>query len=538
MRRYVVNLTRLGDLLQTQPVIHALRQRGDNIALVCLENFAGAAGLLQGVDRVVALPGSALLAGLDRDWRACTGDLAGWLRAERESFRPEATLNLTPTLSARLFSRLLQPQGQPDGFSLDDHGFGRDGSPWATYVQAVSLHRGCSPFNLVDGFRCMAGVDGIPPVYALRRPAPEALEEAGRAMRAAAEAGGLTRPRGFVVFQLGASHDARRWPTSSFAALGRLLWEQAGLAPVLTGSAGERPLAERYFSHGGPGADMVGRTALPRLAAVLNASRLLVTNDTGTMHLAAGLGVPLLALFLSTAHPWDTGPYAENLCCLEPRLDCHPCGFGTDCPNGRACRPRITPDAVASLILPWLSTGRWQPAPAASAAARVWLTRRDSRNFLDLTSLSGDGGSDRTTWIRLQRRFYSHLLDALSRPGPAESAYHPGPPLPEDGQPGLDPQRARRVGDTLSSADGLLHLAREQGRLLALRPSARNSQTFLATCERLGALFSAGQDFAPLARLWRTMLQEEGDEWSGILRFFDALRGELRLLASAIGHPS
>ena len=48
------------------------------------------------------------------------------------------------------------------------------------------------------------------------------------------------------------------------------------------------------------------------LAAVLRQSRLIVTNDTGTMHLAAGLGVPVLALFLATAQPWDTGPYREG----------------------------------------------------------------------------------------------------------------------------------------------------------------------------------------------------------------------------------
>lgn len=531
MRRYIINLTRLGDLLQTQPVIRGLAARGDRVALVCLENFAGAATLLQGLDHVAALPGAALLAGLDREWRSGAAALTKWVDAQRRAFPPGAVLNLTPTLPARLLSRLFLDGGQPDGFSLDDHGFGRDGSPWATYVQAVSASRGCSPFNLVDGFRCMAGVDDVPPSFDLRRPDKGERDRARAALQAAAEAAGTSLPENFVVFQLGASNDARRWPTSSFAALGRILRERAGVVPVLTGGAGERPLAGRYFAHGGPGLDLTGRTDLTTLAAVLAETRLLITNDTGTMHMAAGLGVPLLALFLATAQPWDTGPYAGDHCCLEPRLDCHPCAFGADCPHGRACRFRISAGAVAALVLPRLAEGRWRPAPEATAEARVWLTRRDGYGFLDLASLSGDETADRTVWVRLQRRFYRRLLDAFappSAPPPAHSAYFP------PGTAALSPQRAARVRAVLNGADNLLLLIREQGRLLGMRPDERGRRAFLASCEKLGALFASGPDFVPLGLLWRSMLQDTAGDWNGMLRFFDVLRAELRGLEAEI----
>ncbi|MCH5277937.1 MAG: glycosyltransferase family 9 protein [Desulfovibrionaceae bacterium] len=531
MRRYIINLTRLGDLLQTQAVIHGFAEQGDQVALVCLENFAGAAALLRGVDQVAALPGAALLAGLDRDWPSAAAALEDWVQAQRRAFMPDAVLNLTPTLPARLLSRLLPPRGQADGFSLDDHGFGQDGSPWATYVQAVSASRGCSPFNLVDSFRCMAGVTQRTPSSALRHPGEEEQHHARALLEAAARDAGQTAPAGFVAFQLGASNDARRWPTESFAALGRILRERAGLLPVLTGSAGERPLAGRYFAHGGPGVDCTGRTTLPELAALLTQTRLLITNDTGTMHLAAGLGVPLLALFLATAQPWDTGPYAENLCCLEPRLDCHPCAFGKACPHQGRCRQSISAEAVAALVLPRLDSGRWQPAGAASEQARVWLTCRDESGFLNLVSLSGDEETDRTLWVRLQRRFYRRLLDRLAPaplPIPANSA--------RDDRPGtkLSAGRRERILSVLDSADGLLHLTREQGRLLTVRPDARGRQAFLATCERLGTLFSSSPDFLPLGLLWRSMLQEAGGNWADTGRFFDALRDELRGLALEI----
>ena len=535
MRRYVINLTRLGDLLQTQPVIQGLVDQGDQVALVCLENFAGAAALLRGLEHVAALPGASLLAALDRDWRSGAAALEQWAEAQRRAFAPEAVLNLTPSLPARLLSRLLPDRGQPGGFSLDEHGFGRDGSPWATYMQAVSTSRGCSPFNLVDGFRRMAGVERTPPSYALRRPGEAERARARATLLTAARAAGENDPAGFAAFQLGASNDARRWPTASFAALGRILRERAGLVPVLTGSAGESPLARRYFAHGGPGLDFTGRTDLPELAALLTETRLLVTNDTGTMHLAAGLGVPLLALFLATAQPWDTGPYAEAQCCLEPRLDCHPCAFGVACPHDRACRFSITAEAVAALVLPRLASGRWQPAPEATAQARVWLTRRDESGFLDLTSLSGDETADRTVWVWLQRRFYRRLLDALapsSSTRPADSAH------PVAAEAALSVGRADRILAALDGADGLLHLAREQGRLLTVRPDGRGRQAFLATCERLGTLFSSSPDFVPLGLLWRSMLQDAAGDWTEMLRFFDVLRAELRGLATQIPRNS
>ncbi len=530
MRRCLINLTRLGDLLQTQPVVHALKARGDDVALVCLENFAEAAGLLHGVDRVAVLPGSSLLAGLANDWRLCAAGLLDWIAAERAAFAPHSVINLTPTISARLLGRLAAGHGpehacaELEGFGLDDHGFGRDGSPWATYTQAASARRGCSPFNLVDAFRCMTGTAGVEAVYALRRPdeATQHAVEAELAGLAAAE--GMAEHAGYVAFQLGASMDARRWPTASFAALGRALRNKADIVPLLLGSPAERDLAARYREHGGPGIDMTGKTDLPRLAAALRACRLLVTNDTGTMHLAAGLGVPVLALFLATAQPWDTGPYAEGACCLEPRLDCHPCPFSQPCPREHACRAAIGPEAVAALILPWLQTGRWQPARRATAEARVWLTTRDERGFLDLASLSGDEEADRTVWIRWQRRFYRHFLDGLQG---ADTQAGTRGPLP----PPLAGERRARVDALLAAADGLLLLAREQGQLLGMRPSDRTRHALLATCERIKNLLEASPDFVPLAYVWRASVHGERADWAEISRFLDALRRDLAAFA-------
>lgn len=579
MNLLLVNLTRFGDLLQTQPVVHGLRAQGHRVGLVCLENFAGAAALLEGVDHVASLPGSALLAGVQPggDWRICTAGLMTWADRLRSAYAHDAVLNLTATLGGRLLARLLAGDGGDlRGFGLDPFGFGVNADPWSAFLQASTRLRGCSPFNLVDLFRMAAGVGRVDPVYALRAPGPDALAEAGARLAQAAPHGHA----GYVAMQLGASEERRRWPVAHFAALAARLWRELRLVPVLLGAGGERKLGERLraalvegtantgtVGAGGgaagsgpvPCIDLIGETSLPQLAATLRHVRMLVTNDTGTMHLAAGLDVPVLAIFLATAQPWDTGPYREGCCCLEPALDCHPCPFGAPCPHAERCRHVISADTVFDLARSQLAAGGWplaDPAAGAPREVRVWRTLREAdaasaapaanaalpmpgRGFMDLVSLSGHEDEDRTRWIRLQRHFYRQFLDRAD-PHPAashpanHSANHPAEPRadhplwPPQGPCALsDAVRARAV-DELRQADALLHLMGEQGGLLKVRPSDMAKSRFLGTVGRVQALWDNSTLFNVLGHLWLCESQGAGGALDSVLALAAAYRGLVR----------
>lgn len=565
MNLLLVNLTRFGDLLQTQPVVHGLRAQGHRVGLVCLENFAGAAALLEGVDHVAALPGSALLAGVQPggDWRACTAGLMEWTGRLRGAYAHDAVLNLTATLGGRLLGRLLAgDDGELRGFGLDPFGFGVNADPWSAFLQASTRQRGCSPFNLVDLFRMAAGVGSVDPVYALRAPEPDALAEAGVRLAQAAP----PEHAGYVAMQLGASEERRRWPVARFAALAARLWRELRLVPVLLGAGGERKLGERLraalaedagtsgtVGAGGigpvPCIDLIGATSLPQLAATLRHVRLLVTNDTGTMHLAAGLDVPVLAIFLATAQPWDTGPYRQDCCCLEPALDCHPCPFGAPCPHAERCRQVISADTAFDLAHGQLTTGRWPQADPASDApreARVWRTLREAdvslaaaavpasppamagRGFMDLASLSGHEGEDRTRWIRLQRHFYRQFLDRA----PARSSGQPDQAVlairpPQSPCVLSEALRARAV-DELRQADALLHLMGEQGGLLKVRPSDMAKSRFLGTVSRVQALWDNSALFNVLGHLWLCESQGAGGTLDSVLALASAYRGLAR----------
>lgn len=530
MNTLLVNLTRFGDLLQMQPVISGFARSGRRVGLVCLDNFAPATALLRDVDAVYPLTGGGLLAALDADWRGALGRLWRWSE-EAAAFEADEVLNLTATLSVRLLashlvSRRALPAGETEGqeatrtalrgFGLDVYGFGMNSDPWSTFLQASTRLRGCSPFNLVDLYWKAAGLDALPGagerVYSLRTPQP-GHAEAAEALLAGAPC--AAEVQGFVALQLGASEDRRRWPVAHFAALGDMLWRSRRLLPVLLGAGSEAHLGERYAAAATePHLSLIGRTDLPVLAAVLRRMRLLASNDTGTMHLAAGLGVPVLAVFLATAQPWDTGPYLEGSCSLEPDMDCHPCPFGKPCPHEHACRSRVSAQTVFSLADAWLEQGAWRDP--GTGEARVWVARRGTDGGMDLASLSGHEEADRTQWVRLQRHFYSQFLDrpsaSLARGDTRVRTIEP-PVRPC----GLSEQAGETVRREILQASQLLHLLAEQGKLLAARPTDMAKQRFLGTWQRLQTLWDNSAYFNVLGYLWMCESQEAGGDLPAML---------------------
>lgn len=521
----VCNFTRLGDLLQSQTLIDDLRLAGHQTGLLCLENFSSALGLMRGLDYAATLPGARLLAGLDSGWTRSLTDLYSLAEAIRRDFNPDYIVNLTPTAPARLVCRLIAgSRAKILGFGIDEFGYGVNEGPWASFFATAARKRGNAPFNVADMARRLAGRligpsrgDG-----ALRPPDAEARRWAASFL-AAKPVEGAT---GFVAFQLGASEERRRWPAENFAALGDLLWREKKIVPVLLGSGGEAALARKYAEVAAhPFVNAVGATDLPRLAAILLETRLLVTNDTGTMHLASGLGVKSLAFFLATAQPWDTAPQLPGCCCLEPALDCHPCAFGSVCGRAEICRRRIAPDAVAGLILPWLETGDWSVGAArAGEQARVWLTERGEDGLCRVRRLAGDNKLERSVWMLWLRQFWSQLLDDLET-GRASSSVDSYAALPH-------PPRLPGVADALRGAATALTSARECGLLAAKNSKA--GELFLRNCERAGAIFEACESLATLAAYWREYRQSQGDSLAKILSAVALIARSAETLADAL----
>ncbi|BDQ33020.1 glycosyltransferase family 9 protein [Pseudodesulfovibrio portus] len=513
MNVLIINLTRFGDLIQTQPVISGFKSRGDRVGLVCLENFASAATLLEGVDRVFPFPGAGLLSALDEDWRLAVRDAVQFKASVLAGFAPDTTVNLTPSVASRMLAYdLTPPEDVTVGFSVDELGFNADTSSWAAFLQMAGANRGASPFNVCDIFRRTAGLDREGNSLQLAAPGGEALEAADSLLS-------TVRGDGCVALQMGASEDRRRWPVDHFVSVARMLREREGLVPVLLGTKAEAPLGERFAAAVDfPLVNLIGRTSLTGLAGVLVRCRALVTNDTGTMHLAAGLGVPTCAVFLATAQPWDTGPYRAGNICLEPDMACHPCEFGKVCPNGEACRNSVTPEAMTAYVTALLSGG--QPDPVAGT--RAWRTLTGEDGFMTLAPLSGHDGTDRAAWINVQRVHFRRFLDGGAMGEPTGLGRNMGRDVRED------------ISKTLTSAHDMLFLLIQQGVLLTKNPRPAAKTKFLASWQRLQTILEANQHLNILGLLWMFESQRHGDDLRSLLvlaeryrELFAVLRGEL-----------
>lgn len=168
---------------------------------------------------------------------------------------------------------------------------------------------------------------------------PEVEEMAARA---------LLRSRGLedgvllIGLNPGATYGgAKRWYPSRYAEVADSLVSSYGARILLFGSAAERPIAlavAQKMKH--PAVVLAGETTLGQLMALLKMCRLLVTNDSGPMHLAAALDVPQIAIFGSTSEI-ATGPLSARAIVLKHQVPCNPC-FLRECPIDLRCMNAVT----------------------------------------------------------------------------------------------------------------------------------------------------------------------------------------------------
>ena len=205
-------------------------------------------------------------------------------------------------------------------------GWLRDDSPHARALSATSPHGGAAV---------------APPLIRLRVQ-PAAQERAEAFLAEAGARNGALR----VAIAPGAAYgSAKCWPTERYAALADRLAGAFDADVILFGSLGERPVAERIAAQMKRRALMLaGRTPIGDLPALFARCALFIGNDSGAMHVAAAVGLPVVAVFGPTdAH--GTRPATAQLALVQEKVSCSPC-FLRHCPVDHRCMQRVTVDQV------------------------------------------------------------------------------------------------------------------------------------------------------------------------------------------------
>ncbi len=150
----------------------------------------------------------------------------------------------------------------------------------------------------------------------------------------------------WVAINPGAAYgSAKRWFPERFAETADGLVSEYGVNIVLTGGPGEKEIGQDIAAAmSAKPLNLIGQTSVRQLMAVLASVRLLVSNDSGPMHVGAAFGVPIVAVFGPTDHT-TTSPKADICRIIRKATDCAPCLL-RQCPTDHRCMKAITADDV------------------------------------------------------------------------------------------------------------------------------------------------------------------------------------------------
>lgn len=237
----------------------------------------------------------------------------------------------------------------------------REGAP---AFHDISVPRPSETTHAVDWYLSVLQRLEIP-VHSNFRWMPEYVAAAGDVAAQAGDSGTV-----WIAFQPGARWENKRWPAAHFAELASriLTCNQDWRIAVLGGKSDEELGATIQQAGGNRVLDLTGKLSLPGMVEWIRRCSLLVTNDTGPMHVAAALRRPVVGLFGPT-NPARTGPYGQTDQALNIRLPCAPC-LKSRCSNEdfMACLTRISPERVFHAVRSRLESVHRASCPPTSAA--------------------------------------------------------------------------------------------------------------------------------------------------------------------------
>ncbi len=327
-RLLMVKPSSLGDIVHAMPTLAALRTRfpGARVTWLVKQQWAPIVERIAGVDEVCAV----------------SGGLSGWL-------------NQVPTLRAAAFDLVVDLQGLFRSGAMTwltgstrRIGFAnaREGSPFF-YTERVPVPT--RDMHAVDRYLLVSDALGaprpaVPRFEFTRRPDDEA------AVDALLERTGIAGAS-WIAMNVSARWLTKRWPAGHFAQLADRL-QESGVGPVvLIGGPAEQPESDAVRSAMRTKAvDLTGQTPVGLLPGFLRRASILVTNDSGPMHIAAAVETPVVALFGPT-DAGRTGPYGSRHLVLSNPVACRPC-LSRRCDHAipLECLSGVTPEQVERAV--------------------------------------------------------------------------------------------------------------------------------------------------------------------------------------------
>lgn len=341
MNILIVKLSAIGDVLHTLPAANALRARYP-MAHITWVVEAAAAPLVEGhtaLDRVLVSRrkqwAADLLSGSRR--QEAVREIRSFIRVLRDT-RYDLVIDFQQLLKSGAIVALARG-GVKAGFGPGMQHMEMSYLFLNRRIPKVSMAHHALSRNLM-----LLRALGIPASEVVYRLPVDAADH--QLVEKALRQAGLTASRRLVAVNPVAQWETKLWPNRRFATLADRLILEYGADIVFTGGPDDHPVVDDIRSRmNEPALDLTGQTTLKTLAALYRRARLVVSTDTGPMHLSAAVGTPVVAVFGSTA-PWRTGPFGPGHAVVRLGPQCSPC-FKRVCPRGdHLCMAGLEVDVV------------------------------------------------------------------------------------------------------------------------------------------------------------------------------------------------
>jgi len=323
-RALIVRLGSLGDVVHAMPVAAALRAAFPEARIDWATHpaYAPLVGLVQGVDAAIPVD--------TRAWQAgARGNLFAGLSSLRQAAY-DLALDLQGLVKSAVLARAAGA-GRTIGFARAHL---REPAARFFYDETVDPGDAVHVIRKNLALAAHVGADG----QTVR--VPLAVPVSAAAQQATGEAG----PGGFALLNPGAAWPNKRWPADRFGALADGLRRQHALPSLVLWGPGEAPLADAVVAASQGAARLAPPTTIVDMVAVAGAARLMVSGDTGPLHLAAAVGTPVVALFGPTQTERN-GPWSPLDLSVSRTANCD-CLYERRCRRARPCIEDIDVDEV------------------------------------------------------------------------------------------------------------------------------------------------------------------------------------------------
>jgi ADP-heptose:LPS heptosyltransferase len=348
MEILIINLTRMGDLLQTTPLMAGMKSKYPHSRITLLVNsaFTEVCKGVPYIDDLMAFDMKGYRLRLIEGKHSLIDNykILDTLVNNINHREYDLVVNVTHSSVSAVLVSLIRAK-EVRGFTISSEGHRVIKHPWVRYFFNVIPNRNYNPFHIVDMYLKIGDVQPV-----TRGLVYHVSEEDTLRAEQILDKEGVHVNDVLIGFHLGASKDDKTWPVSSYAELADMIHNNIGARILLFGTPGEATLASEFekCAETRP-VNLIGKTGIGDLASVLKKCRLFVSNDTGPLHIATSAGTKVLDISMANVHFMETGPYGEGHYVMQADLACSPCGFDVQCKD-RVCKSLVTPEKVFEVV--------------------------------------------------------------------------------------------------------------------------------------------------------------------------------------------